>query len=483
MNPDDLEWLGSLLSPAEAERLLQAVQRTLLPAIRLNTLKTSVEQALDAWPAWYGWQVRQVPFCAAGWQITGGGSLPLARTLEHKMGFFYIQEAASMLPVEMFQFGGLLQPLILDMAASPGGKTTHLACKVEDKGLIIANDTSTGRMAALCSNLQDWGTMCAAVTHYPGERLGCWFPETFDVVLLDAPCSGESLRSAERRKSRPISPKERHRLHQRQVALLTSAFQTLKPGGQVVYATCTMAPQEDEAVLDGLLDLYPRQVAVEVVDHVPGISASGLASDGERAFRPEVTRAVRLWPHLHDTAGFFSARLRKLESVATHPQPSPRRSLEEVGFEAAGSQELAETIDRLRQSYGFDLGSVIEEHALVLWRRGQQFTAIPERLLSCFGDLPCVAAGMLVGEWSEGGFLPSHELLARFSARCAAGRFTLSAGQAEMWMAGRDLRGLDTAGYPAGMIVLAEDEKHRFLGRAKVLNDRVRNMLPRRLVY
>ena len=102
--------------------------------------------------------------------------------------------------------------------------------------------------------------------NYPGERFGSWFPVTFDKVLLDAPCSGESLRTAERRKTQPVSAKERQALHRRQVELLDSAFRALKPGGEVVYATCSLAPEEDEAVLDALLNLYPHQAMVEVID-------------------------------------------------------------------------------------------------------------------------------------------------------------------------------------------------------------------------
>ncbi|MGH2592120.1 MAG: NOL1/NOP2/sun family putative RNA methylase, partial [Anaerolineae bacterium] len=303
-NLDNLEPYRHLLSLTDLAQIEASIQRPLLPDLRINTLKIGVDEARQAWPAWYGWDVQPLPFCSTGWRIADGGA-ELSRTIEHRMGFYYIQDAASMLPAEMFRFEEESRPLVLDMAASPGGKTTHLACKINDTGLIIANDTSGGRIGALRSNLQDWGAISTAITNYPGERFGNWFPEVFDKVLLDAPCSGESLRTAERRKSRPVSTKEREQLHQRQARLLTSAFQALKPGGQVAYATCTLAPEEDEAVVEALLNLYPQQATVEAVDRILPIPAPGLASDGERAFHPQVPRAVRLWPHLYDTSGFF----------------------------------------------------------------------------------------------------------------------------------------------------------------------------------
>ena len=152
-----------------------------------------------------------------------GNEESLSRTIEHRTGFYYLQDAASMLPAEMFEYA-VEFPLILDMAASPGGKTTHLAAKIDDRGVIFANDSSSGRIAALRSNLQTWGSFSTALTSYPGERYGEWFPDTFDQVLLDAPCSGESLRTAERRKTRFVSQTERLQLQRRQIKLLESAL-------------------------------------------------------------------------------------------------------------------------------------------------------------------------------------------------------------------------------------------------------------------
>ena len=205
------------------------------------------------------------------------------------------------------------------MAASPGGKTTHLAAKIDDRGVILANDSSSGRIAALRSNLQTWGSFSTALTSYPGERYGEWFPDTFDQVLLDAPCSGESLRTAERRKTRFVSQTERLQLQRRQIKLLESALQAVKPGGQVVYSTCTLAPEEDEAVLDALLDRYPQQIAIESVDRLLPTPAPGLTHDGHHAFHPDVSKAVRLWPQLYDTSGFFAALIRKRDVIAGEP--------------------------------------------------------------------------------------------------------------------------------------------------------------------
>ena len=466
-----------LLSPGDLAQLEVAIQRPPPPAIRVNTLKIDVESARRAWPQARGWQVRPVPFCPAGWQITEGGG-DLSRTLEHRMGQYYIQEAASMLPAEVFAFD-VERPLVLDMAASPGGKTTHLTCKINDAGLIVANDSSADRIGALRANLRNWGAFGAAITNFPGERFGNWLPETFDLVLLDAPCSGDSLRTAERRKTRPVSDKERGQLHHRQVRLLTSAFQALKPGGQVVYATCTLAPEEDEAVVDALLREFPRQAEVEAVDHVLAVPAPGLIVDGERRFNAQVQQAVRLWPHLYDTSGFFAARIRKRDAVPITSQPPPARSLEDAGYSPLPRSEQSRISRRWLDSFDFDLEVVAERQALTLWRRGRSVLAVPELHLAHFADLSCVAAGMIVAEDIDG-FAPSHELVSRFEKQFQGSRYRLAADLVERWLQGYDLRNPGEVPYPAGSVILFEDDQGRYLGRGKVLRDRIRNLLPKK---
>jgi 16S rRNA (cytosine1407-C5)-methyltransferase len=475
MTRSTLERYRHLLSPDDFAQLEAATQRPLPPAIRVNTLKIDIETARRSWPEWHGWNVQPVPFCAAGWQIVEGGD-NLSRTIEHRLGFYYIQDAASMLPAEQFRYD-VERPLVLDMAASPGGKTTHLVSKTNDRGLVIANDTSRARIAALRSNLQDWGAINAAITNFPGERFGAWFPETFDAVLLDAPCSGESLRAAERRRPRPVSVKEREQLHQRQVRLLTSALYAAKPGGQIVYATCTLAPEENEAVLDALLQLHSQQVEIESADRVLPHPAPGLVSDGTHTFHPQVRNAIRLWPHVFDTSGFFAASIRKRDAIPAQPQALPTRAATKL--ERIARNEQSQVIDAMRQEFGFDLGALLDRQELGLVQRQGRIYAVPERFLRQFADLPYSAAGMLIGEWNER-FAPSHEFLARFSAQCRSRRWTLPDDQTSKWLAGYDLRGMDDLPYPTGTVIIVQDSRGRYLGRAKVLRDRLRNLLPKK---
>ncbi len=473
----NLDRYSHLLNADEFTQLEAAIRHPLPPALRVNTLKIDLDTARQQWPAAYGWQVQPVPFCEAGWQITGNTE-NLSHTIEHRTGFYYLQDAASMLPAEMFDYAEQW-PLILDMAASPGGKTTHLAMKINDCGLILANDSSSGRIAALRSNLQTWGAFSTALTSYPGERFGEWFPNTFDQVLLDAPCSGESLRTAERRKTRFVSQAERMQLQRRQIKLLRSALHAAKPGGQVVYSTCTLAPEEDEAVLDALLREYPDHSTIESVERLLPVPAPALTCSGALEFHPEVSKAVRLWPHLYDTSGFFAALIRKHDPTAAEPLSRPERTLAQAGFNLLNDGQRRVVIERLLEGYGFDLGAVRDRQHLDLLQRGSAVYAVPEQLLRHFADFPCIALGMRIGEWKDAAFIPAHELMARFSSQFTERRLTLAHEHVKAWLNGIDLRGVEPP-YPTGSIVLIEDERGRYLGRGKVLRDRVRNLLPRR---
>ena len=194
--------------------------------------------------------------------------------------------------------------LTLDMAASPGGKTTQLVDSVSDQSLVIANDSSTSRLKALRSVTEIWGTLNTTLTNFPGEKWGSWYPETFDRVLLDAPCSMESLRDSPTHPHRPISQDERLRLAERQLALLASAISAAKIGGEVVYSTCSLAPEEDEFVLDSLIKRFPGCIEVDQsISQAYG--TQGLTAFETRALDPSVEGSLRVWPDTFNTNGFL----------------------------------------------------------------------------------------------------------------------------------------------------------------------------------
>jgi 16S rRNA (cytosine1407-C5)-methyltransferase len=474
-----LEKYQHRLSADQFDQLQRSIARPLAPALRINTLKIDLDTAQSTWPDWYGWQTRSIPFCSTGWQISGNDRA-LSQTIEHRTGFYYIQDAASMLPAEMFDYSSSDWPLVLDMAASPGGKTTHLVSKINDRGLVIANDSSSGRIPGLRSNLHSWGAMSIALTSYPGEKFGEWFPDTFDKVLLDAPCSGESLRTAERRATRFVSDKERLGLQRRQINLLTSALQAVKIGGQVVYSTCTVSPEEDEAVLQALLMQFPDRFEIESVNHLLPTPAPALEAYDDQPYSSQIQHAVRLWPHLYDTSGFFAALIRKTGQIENETSSPPDRSLANSGMRPIALQPKQQLFKQLRDNFNFDLESILSAQQLELLQRNESVYAVPEKLLSQFENFPCIAVGMLIGEFGDEEFTPSHELITRFGSKFTGRRLMLNDEHVKVWLNGGDLRSIESIPYSNGSIILIEDDRHRLLGRGKVLRDRLRNLLPKR---
>lgn len=470
-----------LPSQAFAELLLE-LERPLYPAIRLNPRKATPHD-LTQWAERYGWQLEAIPFCSLGWWIKEA-AIPVSQTVEHRFGYYYIQEAASMLPAELFDFTQSNQPLILDMAASPGGKTTHLISRSQDQGLVIANDSSAARLTALRLVLQNWGALNVAITNFPGERFGIWFPEKFDAVLLDAPCSMQGLRSSESHPMRPISDRERDALAKRQVRMLESALRAVRVGGQVVYSTCTLTPEENEGVIDEILRQYRNAIHVEDVDHLLTVPAPGLIADESRTFDSQIQKTIRLWPHLYHTAGFYAARLTKIEPIGHQKVETPGLSFsfERAGFALLSEFELTKLVIELKDVYGFDLRLVLDEYDLSLWRRRQVVYALPNRYFRLFKDLPVQGLGMILGEETPQGFVPAHEWVTLFYRQFKGGWYHLPDERKAAWLRGEDLRDFSAPGYPLGKVVLVKDAHGQYIGLGKVVSQRLKNLLPRRIV-
>jgi 16S rRNA (cytosine1407-C5)-methyltransferase len=476
-----LQRFEPLLSTKEFGLLLEEVKKPLLPTIRLNPLKADPELTQKLAEE-YQWKIEALPFCPQGFRVDDSGGTPVSQTAEHRLGHYYIQEAASMIPVELFDFNEENPGLTLDLAASPGGKTTHLVARGADRGLVLANDSSAGRIPALRVVLQNWGAVNSAICQFPGEKLGAWFAETFDRALIDAPCSMQGLRTSESHSTRPVTEKESLSLAKRQIALLTSALQAVKVGGQVVYSTCTLLPEEDEGVVDAVLRKFGGKVRIVTVSaKLPG-SAQGLTQNGAEQYLPELVNSLRLWPHRLGTAGFFACLLEKTGSLDLSEQKAPARPMERAGFVYAQKELQLRVQKQLLQEYGFDLAEKLDEYHLTLMQRFEKIIAMPDPLLNHFSELPLEYAGLLLGEVNTGDLELSHEWVSRFGREFDHGKIILCEAQAESWLKGEDCLDLQNEGIEKGKVVVVCRSDGMVLGRGKVLKDRLKNLLLRRLV-
>ncbi len=287
------------------DAFLQVLEQPQPVTVRVNRLKATPEQVAKALQR-RGFSVTPLPWNEWLLQVDGEGSV--AKTLEHWLGWFYIQEASAATAVMALE----PQPgeRILDLCASPGGKTTQMAELMNNTGLIVANDTNPKRLRALLANLSRIGVVNTVVTQWDGRN----YPDlgiAFDKALVDVPCSAEG-RARE-------NPDLRHgadltfirSISGTQKGLLRRALELVKPGGIVVYATCTFAPEENEAVVTYALQKVPsRLLPVDLpVPHAPG-----LTEWQGRVFGEEMRLCVRIYPHHLNSGGMFIAKLQRLGS-------------------------------------------------------------------------------------------------------------------------------------------------------------------------
>lgn len=253
---------------------------------------------------------RQAPWCKHAFDLPGPLVSP-GHTLEYALGAFYIQAKAATLAVTA------LDPRpgerILDLAASPGGKATQIAAGMENSGLLIANEPQGKRIPGLVGNLERCGVANAIVTKAPGTLLARYFHNFFDRILLDAPCSGDGIVRKDLGMLRYWSVADSRRQAQQQTGLLRAAFHMLRPGGTMVYSTCSLSLQENEDVLLGLIKKFPD---ITEVLKVEGIDLVPLPSEFAMRYPATLAGCARVWPHLHDTEGAFVARIRKLGETA-----------------------------------------------------------------------------------------------------------------------------------------------------------------------
>jgi 16S rRNA (cytosine1407-C5)-methyltransferase len=288
----------------------------------------------------------------------------------------------------------------------------------------------------------------------------------------------ENLSPEAGRHSRDISDRERAGLARRQLNLLSSAFQAVRPGGQVVYATCTLAPEEDEAVVDGLLRLYPGQAQVEDVSARLGKPAPGFTCYGDKPFDPSLSRAVRLWPQIFGTSGFFAARITRTgdAAAADASQPPPARPFERTGLVHLRRKEQMVLLSQVMDGYGFDLPTLLDKQDLSLWARGELIYMVPEAFLRRFETLPYFSLGLLLGETGPRGFSPSHEFTARFGLDFKRGQFLLPDEQVQHWLEGTEVPALPKSEKPTSSTVVVIDSSGRNLGRGRLLSDRLKHV-------
>ncbi|MHA1467049.1 MAG: RsmB/NOP family class I SAM-dependent RNA methyltransferase [Promethearchaeota archaeon] len=287
----------------ETIELLKANERPLTPSIRVNTLKIEVKTikkrlenkgfALEPikWVE-YGFNISKFPF-------------NLGALHEHIQGYYYIQSVATMLPAL------ILNPhtndVVIDMCAAPGGKATHLTQIMNNQGKLILLERNERRIPALEVNLRRMGITNSIVLNHDASHLEKLNIKA-DRILLDAPCTGEGLirQDKSRKKSKNIN--DIKKMASVQKKLLSAGLDALKPGGHLLYCTCSIAPEENEIVVDQVLKGKSNFIINEIKNK---FGSNGLTYVYGKNLINDLRKAQRFYPHIHDTIGFFICLISK----------------------------------------------------------------------------------------------------------------------------------------------------------------------------
>ncbi|ARJ44320.1 16S rRNA (cytosine(1407)-C(5))-methyltransferase RsmF [Pantoea alhagi] len=452
----------TLPDEASLQDFLAISQQPLRRSLRVNTLKISVADFLSQ-TADYGWQLTPIPWCAEGFWITRSEedeALPLGSVAEHLSGLFYIQEASSMLPVSAL-FAVQPQPeRVMDVAAAPGSKTTQMAALMNNHGVIVANEYAASRVKVLHANISRCGISNTAITHFDGRVFGPALPETFDAILLDAPCSGEGVIRKDPDALRNWTLESTHAIAATQRDLIDSAFHALRPGGTLIYSTCTLNRLENQQVVSWLCQRYPDAVEIDALnDLFPG---------ADKAVTPE--GFLHVFPQLFDSEGFFVARLRKTHGV--EPPPVPGYKVGKFPFSPL-SRKDAQTVIQAAAKSGLHCPS---SHSL--WQRDKEIWLFPGTAESLFGRVRFSRIGLKLAETFNKGYRWQHEAVIALARPDATNSVELSEDEAEEWYRGRDI--WPQAPLPRDEVLVTWQQQP--LGLAKKVGQRLKNSYPRELV-
>lgn len=398
-----LDHLGQLLPDDKQRRAFRACSNIPPPtALRLNPL---VPQSQFLRPILTALG-EQVPWCPQAFVLPESENR-LGHTLEYALGAFYIQAKAPTLAVEALA----PQPgeRVLDMCAAPGGKATQIAARMNNAGLLIVNEPRNKRIPSLVGHLERCGVTNAITSKAPGTMLARYFHNYFDRVLVDAPCSGDGIVRKDRSLLRYWSVEDARHQGQIQKGLLRAAFHMLRPGGSLVYSTCSLSLEENEEVLLALIDKFPDQVEILPVDNFP---VPSLPPEQAARFPAEFTRCVRVWPHLHDTEGAFVVKLRKSGKTEWFKKEGDAN---EFTTEDETNHRIAAVRAQIEEQWRFDL-SCPGDHILALDHR--HLSLQPQQTSAFRTHYPFfVRSGMRIGRRHKDHYYLSQQAITKWGSR------------------------------------------------------------------
>lgn len=428
-----LEMLGS----EEAERYFQSLEEPPCRALRLHRRKRHSSALLEMLKG-----RARYAFAESAYSIDSEDSF--GRFIYHELGAYYIQEPSAMLPVQVLN----PQPAerVLDLCAAPGSKATQIGERLAGKGLLVANEVHRGRAAILNENLKRMGIRNALVLSMRPDLLERPFFEYFDAILVDAPCSGEGMFRKNPAAIQEWSVEHVLACSRRQREILRSASAMLRPGGRLVYSTCTLNRTENEETAEWLVSQGDL--------HLLPFTIAGMESGNGM---------LKLWPQRFAGEGHFIAQFRKSAGTAESFSKAPQKALS-ISRPSRQEQALFEDFCARNKIRDFFPNFKYQDYLM----------QIPEDLP--LQGLNVIDAGIRLGSVKKNLFFPEHSF-AQMIEDEAAVHYSLSAEQARAYVAGEALYDIDS---PHSGFVLLRYEGYP-LGWGKITEGVMKNHYPKHL--
>ncbi len=393
------ERMLSLLGEEEAEALFLAIESSdAVKAFRINPIKTNTELFEGSMPQIDRKRAEFPPDAYLTREEFPGG-LP-----EHHSGAIYMQDLSAMSTVYAANVRDGM--CVLDSCSAPGGKTTQLAAAVGEGGIVVANEYDKKRARILQGNIERMGCKNTVVCNLDTAVLAEVYPEKFDLVLCDAPCSGEGMFRKNERAVEEWSEENVKMCAERQREILSNVAKCVKKGGMLLYSTCTFATEENEENVAWFLDAHPDFALAEASDGLKNATSDGLMLDG---CAYDMKKCRRIYPHRSMGEGQFIALLERCEdgeeSLELRKKGDKKRRGENEGKKNGIEREaLAAAGDFLKKNL-----TVKPDGELMML--GELVFLSPS---ICLPPYNVLAAGVCVGEYQKGRIIPHHQLFSAF---------------------------------------------------------------------
>lgn len=464
--PEEFVNKMQVLLGEEFNSYLESYKKPRFYGLRVNTLKISVDEFLKISP----FHLEPVPWTTDGFYYREGDNP--GRHPYYYAGLYYIQEPSAMLPGAVIGVGP--GDRVLDLCAAPGGKSVQMAAQMKGQGLLVSNDINAERVKALVKNIELCGVRNAVVLNDSPDKLAKNFEGFFDKIMVDAPCSGEGMFRKDEDAVKSWEKFKCEKCSCMQWDILQQVDKMLKPGGVILYSTCTFSPEEDEIMIERFMDQHPGGYELLEIPKTGGIEG------GRRewsAGKYDFSKAARLWPHRLNGEGHFAALIKKLEnsdrngdndnnSTALQRTRSWEKSFQINSFEDLGNfnRELAEFINN---STTLSLKGYV-------FQKGNNFYHLPQACPDLSG-LKVAKFGWYLGENSPKGFVPSHSLAVSMKSEEMKRKINFGASDRETnsYLKGETLIDSGEKGY-TGICVDGYT-----LGWAKQTGDMLKNLYPK----